>query len=236
MSSSNILRKGGELPKFFVLEPLGEVLPTLEICGFRPVSLGVDDPQAEAEEAEPYQPPPCILEEEALRRIQQAHAEGVREGKRQAEDALSKVSEALAQALLATGSLRSRLLHESEEDLLKLSVLIARTVVLRELTLDPGILAGVVQGAVELASDAGEVVVRLSPEDHALVSGRPEFAALPGEKRRVVLKADPALGSAACLVETVRGNIDAGLEGQLDEIYRRLSEDKNERREEHGAN
>ena len=159
----------------------------------------------------------------------------MREGKKNAEAALATVSEALAQALLATGSLRGRLLQESEEDLLKLSVLIARTVMLRELSCDPGILAAIVQGAVELASDGGEVVVRLNPEDHARVAQRPEFSAAPGERQRVTLKGDPAVAAAGCLVETVRGNIDAGIEAQLDEIYRRLFEEKNARRGEHGA-
>ena len=55
------------------------------------------------------------------------------------------------------------------------------------------------------------------------------------EKRRVTLKGDPAVPSAGCLVETVRGSIDAGLEAQIDEIYRRLFEEKNARRGEYGA-
>ena len=235
MSSSKIIRKGGEPQRSFTLEPLGGELPKREPGGFRAIHLGEAEKDLEPEEQEPYQPPPCIPEEEALRRIQQAHGDGVREGGRQAEAALAKVSEALAQALLATGSLRSRILQESEEDLLKLAVVIARTVMLREHTLDPGILAGVVQGAVELASDGGEVVVRLNPEDYQKVSQRPEFAQVSGEKRRVTLKADPAVVGAGCLVETSRGNIDAGLDAQLDEIYRRLFEEKSARRGEHGA-
>ena len=234
MSSSKIIRKGGEPQKSYILGPLGGELPEWGGGGFRAVQLGEAEKDSEPEE-EAYQPPPCIPEEEALRRIEQAHADGLKEGGKKAEAALAKVSEALAQALLATGSLRARLLHESEEDLLKLAVLIARTVMLREMACDPGILAGMVQGAVELASDGGEVLVRLNPEDYALISARPEFAAVSGEKRRVTLKGDPAVPGAGCLVETTRGNIDAGLEAQIDEIYRRLFEEKSGRRGEHAA-
>jgi flagellar assembly protein FliH len=234
MSSSRIIRKGGEPQRSVTLEPLGGLLPETGSCDFRAIRLGQEEQDLDPEE-EPYQPPPCIPEEEALRRIHQAHADGMKEGGRQAEAALAKVSEALAQALLATGSLRARLLHESEEDLLKLAVLIARTIMLREVSCDPGFLARVVHGAVELASDGGEVVVRLNPEDYAQVSKRPEFAQISGERRRVTLKGDPAVPSAGCLVETARGNIDAGLEAQLDEIFRRLCEEKCARRGEHGA-
>jgi len=234
MSSSRIIRKGGEPQRCYTLEPLGGELPKREPAGFRAIHLGEEERELEPEE-EPCQAPPCIPEEEALRRIAQAHADGVKQGSKAAEAALAKVSEALAQALLATGSLRAQLLQESEEDLLKLSVLIARTVMLRELSCDPGFLATLVHGALELASDGGEVLVRLNPEDYALVAQRPEFAGLSGEKRHIALKADPSVASAGCLVETARGNIDAGLDAQLDEIYRRLCEEKCARRGEHGA-
>jgi flagellar assembly protein FliH len=236
MSSSKIIRKGGEPQTSFTLGPLGGELPKQEVCGFRAVQLGAEDQELEPEDLEPYQPPPCIPEEEALRRISQAHADGVKEGKKNAEAALAKVSEALGQALLATGSLRGRLMQESEEDLLKLSTLIARTVMLRQVACNPGILAQMVREAVELASDGSEVVVRLNPEDYAQMVQLPEFAGISGEKQRVSLKGDPAVPSAGCLVETARGNIDAGLESQLDEIYRRLCEEKCARRgEQHGA-
>jgi len=235
MSSSKIIRKGGDPQKCYTLEPLGSELPKRELAGFRAIHLGEEEKDLEPEDQEAYQEPPCIPEEEALRRIQEARADGVKEGSKAAEAALAKVSEALGQALLATGSLRAQLLQESEEDLLKLSVLIARTVMLRELSCEPGILAGVVQGALALASDGGEVVVRLNPDDYLLIEQRPEFSAVSREKRRVTLKGDPAVPSAGCLVETARGSIDAGLESQLDEIYRRLFEEKNARRGEYGA-
>lgn len=235
MSSSRIIRSGGAPAPAYTLEPLGGERPGPGLVpeGFRAVSLGgQQSPELDALEEPPA--PPCIPEEEALRRIEQAHVDGVKIGRLQAEEELSKVSEALAQALLATGSLRHQLLHDAEEDLLKLSAQIARKVMLRELAGDPAILAGLVRGAVELASDAGEIVVRLNPEDYAVAVQCPEFADLLRDGRRVTLKADSAVARAGCLVETVRGNIDAGLDAQLDEILGRLSEEKSARRESPG--
>lgn len=230
MSSSRIIRKGGECHEMFTLAPLENVLvppPGQDV--FRPVSLGGEEPPVEEEE--PEIPPPCIPEEEALRRIQQAHAEGLRLGRQQAEADLAKVGEALAQALLATGSLRAQLMHDAEEDLLKLSVLIARKVMMRELSIDPGIVAGLVQGAMEIAADEGEIVVRLNPEEFAVVAYSPELQALTRDRKKVNIKEDAAIGPAGCVVETARGNIDAGMDAQLEEILRRLCEEKNARRE-----
>lgn len=234
MSSSKIIRKGEDFFPSILLGPLG-ALPEFAPDTFRPVRLGVEEPEElepPPEEEEPEELPPTIPEEEALARIAQAHAEGIEEGRRQAEAELAPLAQALEQALAATATLRSQLMHEAEEDLLRLSVLIARTVMLREFACDPGILAGVVRAALELTSEGGEVLVRLNPAEYALVADTPEFQALSGEKPGVVLKGDPAVGRAGCLVESARGTIDAGVDAQLDDILRRLAEAKSERREE----
>jgi len=225
MSLSKIIRKGGEPHQVYTLGPIGAAVPPPLQDDFRPIQLGGEEP-VEVEVEEPVAPT-CIPEEEAERRVQQAYADGVRKGRQQAEADFAKVSEALAQALLATGSLRAQLLHEAEDDLLKLSVLIARKVMMREFAYDPGIMAGLVQGAVELASDGAEIVVRLNPEEYTVVAQCREFEELSRDKRRVTLKPDPAVGRAGCVVETVRGNIDAGVDAQLEEILRRLTEERN---------
>ncbi|TSK04599.1 MAG: flagellar assembly protein FliH [Geobacter sp.] len=230
MSSSKIIRKGFD-SQTFTLEPLGnELVPPPGQDVFRQVPLAGEEPLP-AEEEEPEVPSVVIPEEEALRRIQQAHAEGVKKGRQQAEEDLEKVSEAMAQALLATGAVRGQLMHEAEEDLLKLSVMIARKVMMRELSIDPGLIANLVHGAIELAADEGEIVVRLNPEEYQVVAYSPQFQALTRDRKKIVLREDPALGPAACVVETVRGNIDAGFDAQLEEIMRRLSEERNARRE-----
>jgi len=229
MSLSKIIRRGGEPQQVYTLEPIGKTPPAAPQEDFRPIQLGGEEP-AEVEQEE-QAAPPSIPEEEAERRIQQAHADGLKKGRQQAEADFAKVSEALAQALLATGSLRAQLLHEAEEDLLKLSVLIARKVMMREFACDPGIMAALVHGAVELASDGAEIVVRLNPEEFTVVSQCREFEALSSDTRRVTLKGDPAVGRAGCIVETVRGNIDAGVDAQLDEIFRRLTEERTGRGE-----
>ncbi|MBJ6751782.1 FliH/SctL family protein [Geomonas anaerohicana] len=233
MSSSKIIRKGVE-SEAYTLEPLGGVLvPPAGQEVFRPIQLGGEEaPPVEEEEETEVPPPAVIAEDEALRRIQQAHVEGIKKGRQQAEEDLAKVSEALAQALLSTGALRAQLMHDAEEDLLKLSVLIARKVMMRELSLDPGLVAGLVHGAVELAADEGEIVVRLNPEEYQVVAYSPQFQALTRDRKKIALREDPTLGPASCVVETVRGNIDAGLDAQLEEIMRRLSEERNARREE----
>lgn len=233
MSSSKIIRKGGEPQLPFTLEPLANIRPAVDPEVFRAVALGREEVEEDVLEEIPP-PPPTMLKDEALRLIEEARAEGEGVGKRKVEGELAQVNANFAQALLAIAKLRGALLHEAEEDLLKLSVLIARKVVLRELSCDPGALAGLVHAAVELAADEGTVVVRMNIEDHAQALSRPEFQALLNDNRCITLKGDPAIGRAGCLVETAMGNIDGGVDAQLEEIFRVLTEEKAARRGESG--
>lgn len=239
MSLSNIIKDEGFEVRPWVPGQFGAPVNLVgQEVGFQRTRIGMPDeeepPVEEEPEPEPEPEPelPMMLEEEALRRIRQAHAEGLKAGKEQAEADLATVSGALAQALLATGSLRAQLLQESEEDLLQLAVLIAKKIIQQELSLDPGLLARMVQSAIQLASQTGEVVVRLHPEDYALAVHSGELQRLLETKGEVSIKEDPAVASGGCIVETLRGNIDAGIEAQLDEVGKRLNEERNTRREE----
>lgn len=229
MSSSRIIKGGEELQRPFLLGPLAELQSLPEQEYFRPVPLG-GEPEPEREEHE-EEPPlvPCIPEEEALARISAARAVGVEEGREEARRELAAALSALSGALLEVAPLRGKLMQEAEEDLLKLSVAIARKVVLRELATDPRVLAGVVRGALDAAGTPDEVVVRLNPDQYPLVGECRELQELAKGERSVTFKADPAVPPAGCLVETLRGALDAGIDAQLDDIMRRLLEEKGTR-------
>lgn len=192
------------------------------------IHVGEDEPEAEAAPLEVVQEEviPGISEEEAARKVQAAFHEGVREGSRQAEESLSKVSEALAKALLSTGGLRQKVMQESEEDLLSLAVMIARKIILQEISIDRRILVNIVREAVSNVSDGDEIVVRLNPADYEIVADNKHFSPGANEKRRMTLKADENISSGGCLVDTSMGAIDARIDAQIDEIFRRFTEER----------
>ncbi|MBJ6724745.1 FliH/SctL family protein [Geomesophilobacter sediminis] len=222
--------------RVFVRDQLGAAPKSEEKAAFQPISFGLPEPVEEAV-AEPEEeilppPPPGIPEDEVARMVEQAYEDGARDGKLQAQTELSSLCEALGEALVTLGPLREQLMQESEEELLKLAVAVARKVILREITLDPAILAGMAAAAVEFATREDEIVVRLNRAQYQQLAEDPEYVRLFADNRRVSFKGDPALPAASCLVETVRGNIDAGVDSQLDEILRRLIEEQHTRHEE----
>jgi len=112
-------------------------------------------------------------------RIRTAYQKGLQEGQeaatRDTEARLDAMQGRLARTIEELSGLRPRFRHEAEEDVVALSLAIARRVLHRELTMDPDALLGLVKAALE-KMEAREVHrVRVRPEDaprYSIISKR----------------------------------------------------------------
>lgn len=186
-----------------------------------------ETPQEDADtRAVPEEPPPGISEEEAARRVQEGYDKGFEEGKRQAERGLANVFKALREAVEELAGLREQVMRQSEEDLLKLAVTIARKVVHQEIATDRMILARIVAAAVNSATEREDIVIRLNPEDYRLVAAHRHLYLNGFDDRILDLKSDDSVTPGGCIVDTAMGEIDARTDAQIDEIFKRLMEEK----------
>jgi flagellar assembly protein FliH len=168
-----------------------------------------------------------LTEEELNARLNEAFQSGLQEGKNLAERGLVNVFRALRTASEGIHSVRDKVLRESEDDLVKLVILVARKVILREVAQDRTILSEVVRNAVAGISERDEITVRLNPDDYALVTAdRGDLLSRELLTDRMHIKPDPTVSAGFCQVDTEMGTIDAGIDAQLDEIYRRLLEER----------
>jgi flagellar assembly protein FliH len=161
------------------------------------------------------------METESVRRAEAARAAGFREGEAtgaaRANASVEPVIQRLTRTIQELAGYRSRFRKESEQDLVKLSVAIARKILHRELTIDANAMLALVRVVLE-SIDAREVhSVRLHPADAEVVE---KFLGAMGAPQRLVVTADITLERGAAIFETSRGNLDASIQTQLAEIER----------------
>lgn len=211
--------EGGVPPGGFEPMPLFD---TSEIAGFASAAKALPQEQEE--------PPGVTMSEEELdRRLRESFNSGLQEGKNLAERGLVNVFRSLRSATEDVLALREKVLKDAEDDLLQLVVMIARKVILREITEDRSILVEVVRSATASLSDREEIIVHLNPDDLALVeSGRDESLKRELSGPNMRLKADATVPTGNCQIDTEMGTIDARVEAQLEEIYRRMLEEKSQ--------
>jgi flagellar assembly protein FliH len=163
------------------------------------------------------------LEREAQAREQRSFSSGYAKGEvaGRAGEA-SRVTPAIANLTRAASELsamRRKLRRDAEEDCVKLAVAIARRVLRRELTMDPDALLGIVKAALTRLEGRELERLRIHPDDAALVK---RYLDEQGDRAPVHVFADPALERGTCIFETSRGDLDASVETQLQEIQRGL--------------
>src|SRR5271165_2456919 len=161
------------------------------------------------------------LERELEQSTRAAREQGVQQGEERVREQLSATTDAAVQRLARTieevTGARQRHRHEAEADVVKLALAIARRILHREVSIDPGALFGLVKAALE-QMDAQEIHrVRVHPDHAASLDRHLEQIGLP---RRIEVVADPSLDRGAVLLESSRGTVDASAGTQLEEIER----------------
>ena len=162
-----------------------------------------------------------ITEAEVQAKVQAAYRQGEAAGTKAATDHLTAPLATIGQMSRELAAAGPRVRAEAELGVVKLAMAIARRVLHRELSTDPEALAGVVRSAGERMNAREINRLRVAPADAATLEKHRERIGLPPA---LVIAADPALASGSAIFETVRGELDASVETQLDEIERGLTD------------
>jgi flagellar assembly protein FliH len=220
MSSKVLLRGDNPLVAPMIFRQVARVLPG------KPEPPGKPGPPPRDPDPSPdYEAQIAQLQRQAEQGVREAHAAGVKEGettgRNRAAAELQPVVERLSRAIEEIASLRPRLRREAENDMVKLSLGIARRILRRELAVDPDAVHGLVLAALE----------KLQGQEICRVKVHPSLAAAVTECLRkglagtvVEVVADPSGQPGTVVFETARGNLDASVESQFQEIERGLTD------------
>jgi flagellar assembly protein FliH len=208
---------------------LSKVLSGADIERARPLAfLGASPPPARSE----ADPSAAENEIRALRaqtarleaEIEIARANEFESGKRRGEETarseISKVMERVSASVAALAGMRQELRRNAEKDVVQIALLIARRVLHRELSVDPGALTAL----------ARVVFDRMATAESYRVTMHPQFAesirsAIPGHSlSKIHIESDANCPPGAFVIRSEDGIIDASIDAQLEEIGRGLAD------------
>ena len=165
------------------------------------------------------------LEQDCERRVREAYAAGMQEGetagRTRAAAEFQPVVERFAQTIAELSQMRARLRREAEGDTIRLALAIARRILRRELAVDPDALEGLLIGALEKLQGQELSRIRVHPSHAALVRAQLETLRASAS---VEIVSDASRPPGTAIFETGRGNLDASVEAQLEEIERGLTD------------
>jgi len=159
------------------------------------------------------------LEAEFEHRLAQAVEEARQEGYRQGLQEIKPVADLLQNLAHELQEEKHQLLENAELTVVRLAYEIAKKILHREVAESSDVIVYVVREALRRIADRDKIVVRVHPEDAAVLRQATElhnelFQTFAG----VEIREDEDVSKGGCLVETSTGLIDATLETQLAEV------------------
>jgi len=185
--------------------------------GFRPL----DDAQQARRTGAAAAPAPATARMEDS----EAYRVGLERGREEARAEQAALGGALVQAIGALGTARAELATRWERPLLAIALGVARAVVRRELPERPELWLGMLQEGIRRAIDRERVVVHAPPALADFLAGSlPEVQAALAEVKELSVVTDPTLTDGACVVETRFGDLELGVDAQLEQALRLLQD------------
>jgi vacuolar-type H+-ATPase subunit E/Vma4 len=133
------------------------------------------------------------------------------------EEAFGAIRDAVARAEAA----REQQFSDAERRLVDLAMLVARRVIAREVSLDPGLIVGLVREGMAALGERDRIVVRVGTFYREM---RDELQQKLGSgKLRCEVVIDPSLGRSGCVVETDLGRVDESVDARLENLIEALS-------------
>lgn len=156
----------------------------------------------------------------AAQKEQQALNKGLEAGRAEARAAYdqqaAKLREEVSKALRDFSAERDVYFQRVEEQVVRLTLAIARKILHREAQVDPLLLAGVLRVALEKIGSNKNTRLRAHPSD--IRGWREHFAHAHEDFPAPELIGDPEIQAGRCVLETELGTTEIGLETQLKEI------------------
>jgi flagellar assembly protein FliH len=192
---------------------------------FRPTSTSANPGRdgISTEAADTAKGPDADKEREGIEReaYQRGFLAGQAAGREQGRAEVQPLLDQMGRSLATLAGMRSNLRSDAEKDLVKLAVAIARRVLHRELTLDPGSIEGLIRVALEKLEARELCRVRVHPDQEAAIRNSLERFS---NSQKVELIADSSMQCGDVLFETTHGDLNGSIEAQLQEIERGLAD------------
>lgn len=164
-----------------------------------------------------------VAPDEAAAELRRAFEAGYAEGKASRDAEIAAVQASFRETLERLARFRGELRHRYERELLEVALGVARKVVRDEIAQHPEHWLEMLRAAVACAVEREHIVVRVPPALGAFLrDADPPLRTRFDDVKVLEIVDDPGLADGACLLETRFGDVDLGLDTQLDACARAL--------------
>lgn len=157
-----------------------------------------------------------ILEEARSKAAEQGFEQGYQEGIKKALSDVEAQLKTMAKIKDEVLDLKKKSIKESEREIAKLGLLIAKKIIRKTIEEKQDIVVNCINFALKSVSQIDELVVRLNPDDYKMITDKKSKASASINRfKEIRFVEDRRVEKGGCIIETQNGDIDARPSSQL---------------------
>jgi flagellar assembly protein FliH len=163
-----------------------------------------------------------LIEQEAYEKgFAQGEKDGFEFGEKKADQVIGNIQRLFNEI----SSLKQEILKQHEKEILDLIFAIAEKIVHHLTKFDESGVKGAVFNALNFAIEKSKIILNVNPEDYDYIEKlRPELFKEYKDLKSITVTSDPSVTRGGCYLKTPYGDIDAGIETQLEKICQCLQD------------
>ncbi|MBW7995067.1 MAG: hypothetical protein FVQ81_00560 [Candidatus Glassbacteria bacterium] len=170
-------------------------------------------------------------EQEAELKTAEAYERGREQGCEEAEGAIEQRAAELASVISSLAQAREKLLDDTEQAVLEMSLAIARRFIEQSALLSDELIRNTIKDAVKMVTEKEKVVIRVNPDDLDEVRSHQDDIIFIGDGiGRLEVRGDKQIERGGCVIETEAGNIDARIASRFEELDKAIRQVYNDRK------
>lgn len=122
----------------------------------------------------------------------------------------------------AIDHLKEQIYAESEAEVLKVGLAVARKIIGNEVSVENHVIEGTIRSALKFLVDRSHLRIRISPDDMDEVKRLLPSLSATAKVERLEILEDTAIGRGGCILETGFGRINAAIEDQLEMLEKEV--------------
>ncbi len=151
--------------------------------------------------------------------FKKGYQDGFESGKKESLQKLIDFLNILDKSAKEISNFKENVIRESENEIAKMSLSIAKKVINRELLLDPSVVIGVIRDALNKVYYKKKFIIYVNPLDLELVKKEQEkLTSILENFESFVIKPSTQVEPGGCIVETESGTVDARLESKYEKV------------------
>ncbi|HSW63285.1 MAG TPA: FliH/SctL family protein [Dissulfurispiraceae bacterium] len=163
--------------------------------------------------------PEVLLHRRENEAAERGYNDGFKKGVAEAQARIDPVVDRLLQIVAELENIVRRKGEELLPQLVSLSIDVAEKVIHKALEVDKEIIVAVAQDGLSRIANADEqVVVRVNPEDYAVLQGKLAQLKEASGLKNIAIEPHESINPGGCYIEALSGSVDARIDEQIKEV------------------